>query len=76
MEGSSWPTAHEHAEFRPALSPPLIGCACCVPLLQDETTRYRAMLRSQNLFNKSHSVSHNIITGEPRHNVVSMTPAP
>lgn len=45
-------------------------------MLQDETTQYRAMLRSQNLFNKSHSVSHNIITGEPRHNVVSVPPAP
>jgi hypothetical protein len=52
---------------------PCLTCrvVCCLllllpPLLQDETTRYRAVMRSQNLFNKSHSVSHNIITGEPR----------
>lgn len=29
------------------------------------------MLRSQNLFNKSHSVSHDIITGQPRHNILT-----
>jgi len=44
--------------------------------LQDEVTRYRAVLRSQNLFNKSHSVPHNIITGEARHNPVGLPPAP
>ncbi|KAF6257144.1 flagellar associated protein [Scenedesmus sp. NREL 46B-D3] len=43
---------------------------------QDEVVRYRAQMRSQNLFNKSHSVSHNIITGEARHNPVPMPPAP
>eukprot|EP00775_Hariotina_reticulata_P008950 gene8950-9126_t len=43
---------------------------------KDEVTRYRAVLRSQNLFNKSHSVPHNIITGEARHNPVGLPPAP
>lgn len=38
--------------------------------------RYRAQMRSQNLFNKSHSVSHNIITGEARYNPVPLPPAP
>jgi hypothetical protein len=46
---------------------------CCA---QDEVVRYRVQMRSQNLFNKSHSVSHNIITGEARHNPVPMPPAP
>jgi hypothetical protein len=43
---------------------------------QDEVTRYRAVLRSQNLFNKNHSVTHNIITGEARPNPVPVPPAP
>ncbi|KAI8476204.1 MAG: flagellar associated protein [Monoraphidium minutum] len=43
---------------------------------KDEVTRYRAVLRSQNLHNKNHSVSHNIITGEARHNPVLVPPAP
>lgn len=43
---------------------------------QDDVTRYRAVLRSQNLFNKSHSVPHNIITGELRHNLVELPSAP
>jgi hypothetical protein len=34
------------------------------------------MLRSQNLFNKSHSTEHNIITGQPRANMVTLPPAP
>ncbi|KAF8059971.1 RE1 [Scenedesmus sp. PABB004] len=44
--------------------------------VQDEMTRYRAELRSQNLFNKSHSVPHNIITGEARSNPVRLPAAP
>ena len=44
--------------------------------MQDEVTRYRATLRSQNLFNKNHSVTHNIITGEARPNPVPLPPAP
>jgi hypothetical protein len=57
----------------------VLCCAvlCCAVLcLQDELTRYRAVLRSQNLFNKSHSTAHNIITGQPRHNTVAVPPAP
>lgn len=42
---------------------------------QDEVTRYRSMLRSQNLFNKNHSVPHNIITGEVRHCPGTLLPA-
>lgn len=49
---------------------------CCCRLPQDETTRYRAVMRSQNLFNKSHSVSHNIITGEPRRAPPVVLPEP
>lgn len=45
-------------------------------LTQDETTRYRSMLRSQNLFNKNHSVPHNIITGEVRQLPGHLPPAP
>lgn len=37
-------------------------------------TRYRSMLRSQNLFNKNHSVPHNIITGEVRHCPTTLVP--
>jgi hypothetical protein len=43
---------------------------------QDEVTRYRAVLRSQNLFNRGHSVAHNIITGAPRANPVGLPHAP
>uniref|UniRef100_A0A383V3U0 Uncharacterized protein n=1 Tax=Tetradesmus obliquus TaxID=3088 RepID=A0A383V3U0_TETOB len=43
---------------------------------KDEVVRYRAQMRSQNLFNKSHSVSHNIITGEARYNPMPLPPAP
>jgi len=44
--------------------------------MQDEVTRYRSVLRSQFLFNKNHSVTHNIITGEARHNTAIVPPAP
>eukprot|EP00879_Flechtneria_rotunda_P021733 GHRR01022917.1.p1 GENE.GHRR01022917.1~~GHRR01022917.1.p1 ORF type:complete len:121 (+),score=55.36 GHRR01022917.1:542-904(+) len=43
---------------------------------KDGVTRYRAVLRQQNLFSKSHSVPHNIITGEVRQNPVGLPPAP
>jgi hypothetical protein len=65
-----------------AVIPPQLDChdagsqhIAAVPL-QDEVVCYRAQMRSQNLFNKSHSMSHNIITGEARHNPVPMPPAP
>ena len=62
----------------------LIGCYRLLPThglaafcsLQDESTRYRAVLRAQNLFTKGHSVSHNIITGESRANPVFIPSAP
>lgn len=43
---------------------------------KDEVTRYRAVLRSQNLFDRSHSTQHDIITGQPRHNAVAIPPPP
>lgn len=43
---------------------------------KDDTIRYRAILRAQNLFEKNHSVPHNLITGEIRHNPVNVPPAP
>ncbi|GBF98992.1 hypothetical protein Rsub_11796 [Raphidocelis subcapitata] len=42
----------------------------------DEMTRYRSTLRSQFLFNKHHSVPHNILTGEVRPNPAAVPPAP
>lgn len=47
--------------------------ACAV---QDEVTRYRAVLRSQHLADRAHSVPHNIITGQPRVNPVKVPPPP
>ena len=44
--------------------------------MQDETARYRSMLRSHNLFTKNHSVPHNIINGEMRHCPGPLPPAP
>lgn len=54
----------------------VVTCWLSINCIQDEVTRYRACLRSQNLFNKSHSVSHNIITGQARHNTLTLPPAP
>jgi hypothetical protein len=44
--------------------------------VQDEVTRYRAVLRSQHLADRAHSVPHNIITGQPRVNPVKVPPPP
>lgn len=41
----------------------------------DDSERYRAMLRTQNLYEKGHSVPHNIITGERQASPVRL-PAP
>lgn len=63
-------------EWQPARTRSLHSSMCTfLPLhVQDEVTRYRSMLRSQNLFNKNHSVPHNIITGEVRHCPETLVP--
>jgi hypothetical protein len=57
-------TAAQHAPLKPPPSPhPLTTHDHHA---QDDLARYRSVLRSQFLFGKNHSVSHNIITGEAR----------
>jgi hypothetical protein len=34
-------------------------------LTQDETVKYKAALRTMDIFGKHHSVQHDIITGQP-----------
>lgn len=34
-------------------------------LMQDETVKYKAALRTMDIFSKHHSVQHDIITGHP-----------
>lgn len=34
-------------------------------MVQDETVKYQAALRTMDIFSKKHSVQHDIITGHP-----------
>ncbi len=59
MCGNLQSTEHDQA---------IVLCVAAKPgllSLQDETVKYKAALRTRDIFAKQHSVEHDIITGRP-----------